>query len=105
MVMRGNRTYFKRILKATGSTSGILISSVLSAMSPYSIAKNTELPVARMYLCAGIRVSDPIKMLQDGPTFVMIYDTEPNFISEWCQEIRLIAEDRNILGDKIVPFV
>lgn len=55
--------YFSSTLKATGSTSGISISSALSAMSPYSMAKKTELPVARMYLCAGIRVADPGNMI------------------------------------------
>lgn len=42
------------VRKADGSTSGTLISDLFSASPPWNIAKKTELPVAKTYLCAGI---------------------------------------------------
>lgn len=48
------KTYFSKAKNAAGSTSGTRISPFSSANPPKNIAKKTELPVAKTYLCAGI---------------------------------------------------
>ena len=68
--------YLSKVKNADGSTSGITTFDSYSAKSPWNIARNTELPMDKTYLCAGMHIDAPIK---NKKIYISI------LITVWCR--------------------
>lgn len=80
-------SYFKRISNASASMSGTTMTSLASEKLPLSIVANTELLLARTYLCAFtfFSVVPTLKMTSQYNCFLNIYSLHRRTFFPACQ--------------------